>query len=82
MIEPIDQNSAGNEKKSLVQRFLLVLSLALPLAVLVAGILIIRASNILPTYPPLQKNIIGGLFITYSVFRLYKVFLMIKRNQQ
>ncbi len=81
MIEP-EEELAGNEKKSLVQRFLLVLSLALPLAVMVAGILIVRASNILPGYPPVQKNIIGGLFITYSVFRLYKVFLVNKRQDQ
>lgn len=82
MIEPKEANSAGNEKKSLVQRFLLVLSLALPLAVMIAGVLIIKASNILPGYPPTQKNIIGGLFIAYSVFRLYQVFLKNKFNGQ
>lgn len=77
---PKQFNSAGNEKKSPVRRFFLILSLALPVAVLAAGILIIKSPYILPDGPPLQRNIIGGLFIAYSFFRIYQVFLKNKHE--
>lgn len=77
---PKQFNSAGNEKKSPVRRFFLILSLALPVAVLAAGILIIKSQYILPEAPPLQRNIIGGLFIAYSFFRIYQVFLKNKHE--
>ena len=77
-----DLNKPLNEKKSPLGRFFLILNVALPLVVLVVGILIITSPYILINDIVLKKYIIGGLFITYALFRIVQAFLIYKGNER
>jgi len=66
--------SDHSEKKSPVARFLLILNVALPIAILVAGALIIRTPRLPNVDSTVQKNIIGVLFVIYAFYRFYQVY--------
>lgn len=72
---PKHPTHAGIEKKSPIRRFFLILSLAPPLAILAIGVLILRTPFLLADKPSFVRYSIGGLFIAYSLFRIYQVVL-------
>ncbi len=53
-------------------RLILILRLFLPAVIFIVGIMIIISIHLLPTYPIWQKDVVGGLFIIYAIFRFYQ----------
>jgi len=78
--EPKQYESAGNEKKSPLGRFFLILSLALPVVILAAGILILTTPALLPDKPAFVRLSVGGLFVAYALYRMYQVYARSQRE--
>ncbi len=62
-----------NKQKSPKRRFLLILGVAVFIAVIALGLMVIFWDNMLPNMPKTQKIIFGVIIIIYAVIRFSRL---------